>query len=364
MQWLSKLGGKRLAGSIILVLCCLVPLISTEFRLSLLTKYISLAILAVGLDLIWGYGGILSLGHGVFFGLGGYAMAMHLKLTASQGALPDFMGWSGVERLPWFWGLFHSLPLTLLLGMLLPAALAGLLGILTFRNRISGVYFTIMTQALVMIVVTLFVGQQAFTGGTNGITGYTTIGGQPLRTPSTTILLFYITLATLVMVYWLCKRIMKSRFGQVLEASRDGENRVRFLGYNPAWYKTLAFTLSAALAGAAGMLFVLQAGIISPSMMGIVPSVEMALWVALGGRGSLIGAIAGALLLNVAKTGISEAYPESWLFVIGGLFVVVVIFMPQGLVGLTKKITEKLSMVKGRKGRRQHVIHSFRSDKR
>ncbi|MEK5058108.1 urea ABC transporter permease subunit UrtC [Paenibacillus shunpengii] len=336
MPIVNKLGvrGQRIAWGIVLILMSLAPLVSTEFRLSLLAKFLAVAILAIGLDLIWGYGGVLSLGHGVFFGLGAYAMAMYLKLQASGASLPDFMVWNSVEKLPWFWEPFRSFPIAMLLGILLPALLAFLLGFFTFKNRIAGVYFTILTQALVMIVVTLFVGKQEWTGGTNGLTGYNQIFGMQLHHPTTTIMLYYVTLVVLVLAYILCRRIVRSRFGQVLEAARDGENRVRFLGYDPAWYKTLAFTLSGALAGLAGMLYVLQVGIISPSMMGIVPSIEMVLWVALGGRGTLIGAVIGAVILNAAKTGISEAYPEGWLFVMGGLFVAIVLFMPRGLVGV------------------------------
>lgn len=353
MSALLKTGSlkMRIIWAVVLIMMCLVPLISTEFRLSLLAKFLALAILAIGLDLIWGYGGVLSLGHGVFFGLGGYAMAMYLKLQASGATLPDFMGWSGLSGLPWFWEPFRSFPVALLLGIALPALLAFALGWFTFRNRITGVYFTILTQALVLITVTLFVGKQEWTGGTNGITGYNSIFGFTLHSAGTTIVLYYITLAVLVIAYMLCRRMVNSRFGQVLEAARDGENRVRFLGYDPAGYKTLAFAFSGALAGIAGMLFVLQVGIISPSMMGIVPSIEMVLWVALGGRGTLIGAVIGAVVLNAAKTGISEAYPEGWLFVIGGLFVTVVLFMPNGIVGVYRHVVRLLK----RRGESAHV---------
>lgn len=346
LKWLTGNPGsrsKRILWSAVLLLMCMAPLFTTPFRLGLLTKFLALAVLAVGLDLIWGYGGILSLGHGVFFGLGAYAMAMYLKLDASGLALPDFMGWSGVASLPWFWEPFRSFPAALILGMLLPALLALILGFFTFRNRIVGVYFTILTQALVMIVVTLFVGKQEWTGGTNGLTGYSSILGFNLNAPSTKIGLYFITLAALAGAYTLCRRIVNSRVGQVLEASRDGENRVRFLGFDPSRYKTFAFAVSGGLAGLAGMLFVLQVGIISPSMMGIVPSIEMVLWVALGGRGTLIGAIIGAVLLNAAKTGISEAYPEGWLLVLGALFVIVVVLMPKGLTGLWSKAVSSLS---------------------
>ncbi|MNW41229.1 leucine/isoleucine/valine transporter permease subunit [compost metagenome] len=341
MNWMKLIPGsraRRIVWAVLILLLCMVPLFMTPFRLGLFTKFIALAILAVGLDLIWGYGGILSLGHGVFFGLGAYAMAMYLKLEASGSSIPDFMSWSGINALPFFWEPFRYFPVAFLLGILIPAALALILGYFTFRNRIVGVYFTILTQALVMIVVTLFVGKQEWTGGTNGLTGYRDIFGFAFQDSGTKIALYFITLAALIIAYLLCRFIVNSRAGQVLEASRDGENRVRFLGYDPSRFKTFAFTVSGALAGLSGMLFVLQVGIISPSMMGIVPSIEMVLWVALGGRGTLIGAIIGAVVLNAAKTGISEAYPEGWLLVLGGLFVAVVVLMPSGLTGLWNRI--------------------------
>lgn len=355
IKW-SNSGGRtrtaRIVWAVVLVLMMMAPLFMTPFRLGLFTKFLALAILAVGLDLIWGYGGILSLGHGVFFGLGAYAMAMYLKLSISGSSLPDFMNWSGLTSLPFFWEPFRYFPVAFLLGILIPAGLALVLGYFTFRNRIAGVYFTILTQALVMIVVTLFIGKQEWTGGTNGLTGYNGIFGFSFHDPATRIALYFITLAALVLAYLLCRYIVRSRAGQVLEASRDGENRVRFLGYDPARFKTFAFAVSGGLAGLAGMLFVLQVGIISPSMMGIVPSIEMVLWVALGGRGTLIGAIIGTLLLNAAKTGISEAYPEGWLLVLGALFIAVVVWMPGGLIGLWNKAVQILS----RKGDAKHAV--------
>ncbi|MBP3967019.1 urea ABC transporter permease subunit UrtC [Paenibacillus sp. DLE-14] len=310
------------------------PLVLSDFRLNLLAKFLAYAIVALGLDLIWGYTGILSLGHGVFFGLGGYAMAMYLKLDAGGGKLPDFMDWSGLTALPWFWKPFGSLTFALLAGILIPALLALILGYFTFRNRIRGVYFTILTQALVIITVTLFIGQQAYTGGTNGVTGYSKLFGLALASPDTKRYLYWVTVALLIGAYLLCRFIVKSRFGKVLRAIRDGENRVRFIGYNPAVYQMVAFSISAGLAGLAGMLFVLHVGIISPSMMGIVPSIEMVLWVAIGGRGTLAGAVLGAILLNSAKSAFSESYPDIWILFMGALFVVVVVFLPKGAAGL------------------------------
>lgn len=329
-------------GLAVLVLFC-APLALSDFRLNLLAKFLAFAIVAIALDLIWGYAGILSLGHGVFFGLGAYCMGMYLKLEASGGKLPDFMSWSGLEKLPWFWEPFRYAAFALPAGVLLPAALALVLGFFTFRNRIRGVYFTILTQALVIITTTLFIGQQQYTGGTNGITGYRTLFGFPLADAWTKTILYWVTLLCLILVYLLCRWLVNSRAGRVLQAVRDAENRARFIGYDPARYQLFVFGVSAGLAGLAGMLFVLHVGIISPTTMGIVPSIEMALWVALGGRGTLIGAAAGAVAVNAAKSGFSEAYPDAWLYFMGALFVVVVVFMPQGLVGVVRSAAGKIS---------------------
>ncbi|WP_270167086.1 urea ABC transporter permease subunit UrtC [Paenibacillus sp. SYP-B4298] len=313
------------------------PLYMSDFRLNLLAKFLAFAMVALGLDLIWGYTGILSLGHGVFFGLGAYAMGMYLKLEASGGKLPDFMNWSGLTQLPLFWKPFESFWFAAAAGILLPVLLALLLGFFTFRNRIRGVYFTILTQALVLITTTLFIGQQALTGGTNGLTGFSTVLGAPLGAPETKRLLYWATAALLLAMFVLCRYIVASRLGKVLRAIRDGENRARFIGYNPAIYQMFVFSVSAALAGLGGMLFVLHVGIISPSMMAIVPSIEMVLWVAIGGRGTLVGAALGAIVLNYAKSVFSETYPDAWLFFLGGLFVIVVVFLPKGAVGLIGK---------------------------
>ncbi|MBD2872851.1 urea ABC transporter permease subunit UrtC [Paenibacillus arenilitoris] len=314
------------------------PLFVGDFRLNLLAKFLAFAIVALGLDLIWGYTGILSLGHGIFFGLGAYAMAMYLKLEASGGKPPDFMGWSGLKELPLFWRPFESFGFAVAAGIAIPAVLALVLGYFTFRNRIRGVYFTILTQALVIITTTLLIGQQAYTGGTNGITGYSALLGFSLGSPDTKRALYWITAAALISIFVLCRFLTGSRFGKVLRAIRDGENRVRFIGYDPAIYQMVAFTISAAIAGIAGMLFVLHVGIISPSMLGIVPSIEMVLWVAIGGRGTLIGAALGAILMNWAKSEFSTAYPEGWTLFMGLLFVLVVVFMPKGVAGLAGQL--------------------------
>lgn len=319
------------------------PLYLNDFRLNLLAKCLAFAIVALGLDLLWGYTGILSLGHGVFFGLGAYAMAMHLKLVSSGSRLPDFMDWMGLRKLPWFWEPFKSFAFAAAMGIIIPAGLALLLGFFTFRNRIRGVYFTILTQALVIITVTLFVGQQAYTGGTNGLTGYTKMFGYSLKSDTAKTMVYLVTVVALILSFLLCRYLVKSRFGKVLRAIRDGENRTRFLGYDPSSYQMAAFSVSAGLAGIAGMLFVLHVGIISPTMMAIVPSIEMVLLVAIGGRGTLIGAVIGAIIMTQAKSELSASYPDFWLFLLGALFIVVTVFLPGGIVGLIRRLRQMMT---------------------
>jgi urea transport system permease protein len=316
-----------------LLLIALAPLFLSDFRLSLLGKFLAYAIIAIGIDLIWGYTGILSLGHGVYFGLGAYCMAMHLKLASTRNQLPDFMSWSGVKSLPWFWVPFHSATAAFLLALIVPMIVAFILGYFTFRNRIKGAFFSILSQALVIITVTLFVGQQGYTGGTNGLTNFTTFLGLNLQLQSTKLLFFYLTLAVVLVVLILSSLLVTSRLGNILTAIRDGENRVRFIGYNPVTYKVFIYCVSAGLAGLAGVLFVLQEGIISPAQMGIVPSIEMVLWVAIGGRSTIGGAILGALVTNAAKTTFSEAYPAWWPIMLGAMFIIVVLLLPKGIVG-------------------------------
>ncbi|MFZ5596873.1 MAG: urea ABC transporter permease subunit UrtC [Bacillota bacterium] len=322
----------------VIALLLLAPLYLSEFRLNLLGKFLAFAILALGMDLIWGYAGMLSLGHGVYFGLGAYCMAMYLKLEASAGELPDFMSWSGLTDLPWFWAPFQHWWFALTAAIALPVLFAAILGSLTFRSRIRGVYFSILTQALALIFVILFIGQQPYTGGTNGITNFKTIFGYNLMNPAVQMTLYLITAATLVGMYFFCRRLTGSRFGRILVAIRDSENRIRFAGYNPVVYKIFVYALSAGLAGLSGVLFVTQVGIISPAMMGIVPSIEMAVWVAVGGRGTLIGAVIGAVLVNAAKSSLSESFPDIWQYFLGMLFVCVVLFFPDGIVGIFNKL--------------------------
>ena len=328
--------GSWIAPAIMLAALLLAPTILSDFRIALLGKFLTFAMLALSLNLIWGYAGMLSLGHGVFFGLGGYAMAMYLKLESAGGKLPDFMFWSGLTELPFFWAPFKYAWFAIPMTFVAPAVLAGALGYLVFRSRITGVYFALITQALALIVSILFIGQQAYTGGTNGITNYTTIFGYALNAPSMQLILYYASVAALTVAYLLCWWLISSRLGRLLVAMRDDENRVRFSGYDPALLKTLVFSLSGGIAGVAGALFTPQVGIISPSMMGIVPSIEIAIWVAVGGRGVLLGAVIGAVVVNGAKSGLSESFPAVWQYFLGLLFIGAVLLFPAGIMGLLR----------------------------
>lgn len=346
---------------LIVALLLIAPLLVSDFRLGLLGKFLAFAILAMSLNLIWGYGGMLSLGHGVFFGLGGYAMAMFLKMEAAGGKLPDFMFWSGLESLPFFWWPFQFAWFAFPMTFILPAVLGGGLGYMVFRSRITGVYFALITQALSLIVSIMFVGQQAYTGGTNGITNYSTILGFPVFSQSTQTVIYYISVGTLVGIYLIFHFALSSRFGRLLVAMRDDENRVRFMGYNPVMLKTLVFTVSCGVAGIAGALFVPQVGIISPTNMGILPSIEIAVWVAVGGRGTLMGPVIGAILVNSAKSGLSESFPLIWQFFLGGLFIGSVLLFPTGIVGFFKgdirQTVRRLSLSQA-KGQARALLHA------
>jgi urea transport system permease protein len=330
-------------GLLLVVLLVVAPVTLSDFRLNLLGKFLALAVLALGVDLIWGYTGILSLGHGVFFGLGGYCMAMYLKLAVGTagtygGELPDFMVWNGLTALPWFWKPMYHFWIAILLAILLPALFAMVLALLTFRSRVQGVYFALITQALTLVASLLLIGQQPYTGGTNGITDYRTILGFSLGENRTQKGLYVATVLCLAGSWMLCRWLIRSKLGRVLTAIRDAEGRLRFFGYDSVMYKVFVFAISGALAGLAGALFVPQVGIISPSNIGIVPSIEMVIWVAVGGRGTLSGAVLGAVLVNGAKSVFSESFPNVWLYFLGALFVGVVLFFPEGFVGIFKRL--------------------------
>jgi urea transport system permease protein len=322
----------------------------SDFTLNLFGKFLAYAILALGLDLLWGYAGVLSLGHGVFFGLGAYAMGMHLMLeigskSVYQSALPDFMVWNRVTELPLFWKPFYSGAFTLAAVVLVPAIFGFAFGYLAFRSRIRGVYFSIITQALVLSAWLVFNRNEMNLGGTNGLADFKTVFGYPLNQPATQRALYVVTALVLVAAYLICRWITGSRAGKVLVAIRDSETRVLFSGYSPARYKLFVFVVSAVLAGVAGALYVPQVGIITPAKIGVLPSIEMVVWVAAGGRGTLVGAVAGAVGVNWIQSWLTTSYPDLWLLFLGGLFMGVVLFFPDGAAGAV-----------GRGGRRLLVL--------
>jgi urea transport system permease protein len=319
------------------------PLRVSNFTLNLFGKFLTYAILALGIDLIWGYTGVLSLGHGVFFGLGAYAMGMHLMLEIGakgvyQNVLPDFMVWNRVTELPLFWKPFYSAVFTLIAVVVVPCVVAAVFGFLTFRSRIRGVYFSIITQALALCAWLTFNRNAMNLGGTNGLSGFKTMFGFPLNEPGTQRALYIVTALCLCGAYLLCRGIVRSPAGKVLVAIRDSETRVLFCGYSPAAFKLFVFTVSAALAGVAGALYVGQVGIITPARIGVLPSIEMIIWVAVGGRGTLIGPVVGAFGVNWLQSLLTTHYPDLWILVLGGMFVTVVLFIPDGVVGTAQKL--------------------------
>ena len=356
------LGGKQ--GTIgLLVLCFLLivvfPLALDPFRLNMVGKYLSYAFVAVGLVLCWGFGGILSLGQGVFFGLGGYCMAMFLKLEASDPistkiqttpGIPDFMDWNQITELPNIWLPFQSLPLTLLLVIAVPVILALIIGVAMFKRRVGDVYFSIVTQAIAAILAILIIGRQGWTGGVNGITDLKTMLGWDIRTDEARMILYFAGVGLLVVCILFGRWILTSKLGRLLVAMRDKEERVRFSGYDVANFKVFVFCAAAGISAIGGAMFTLQVGFMSPSFVGIVPSIEMVIYAAVGGRMSLLGAVYGTLLVNYGKTYFSETLPELWLFLMGGLFIVVVMYFPNGLAGLYESHGKKwLAKLFGRK---------------
>jgi urea transport system permease protein len=329
--------------SLVLLLIIILPLTLDIFRLNLVAKYLTYAFVAIGLVLCWGYGGILSLGQGVFFGLGGYAMAMYLKLEASSVAntkiqstpgIPDFMDWNQITQLPFFWQPFHSLTFTVLAILIIPAFFAFLIGAAMFKRRVGGVYFAIITQAVAAILTILIVGQQGYTGGINGITDLRTLHGWDIRTDHAKFILYFVEVICLFGCIIAAQFIRLTKLGRILVAMRDKEDRVRFSGYSVANFKIFAFTLAAMFAAIGGAMFTLQVGFMSPSFVGITPSIEMVIYTAVGGRMSIFGAVYGTLLVNFAKTSLSESFPQLWLFGLGALFIAVVLAFPDGLAGI------------------------------
>ncbi|ABI55545.1 urea ABC transporter permease subunit UrtC [Alkalilimnicola ehrlichii MLHE-1] len=313
-----------------------------NWMVTLLGRFLCLALVALALDLIWGYTGILSLGHGAFFAVGGYAMGMHLtRNTYEEGSVPNFIQFLGMSDWPWFWAPFEYFWATALLVVLAPGLLALVFGFLAFRSRVRGVYFAIITQALTFALMLLFFRTETGLGGDTGLTNFQEVLGFSLRSNDARLTLYLLSGVVLILAYLLCRFIVTSKLGRVLTAIRDAESRVRFTGYNPLRYKLFVWTFSAMLCGLAGALYVPQTGVINPGEMAPAVSIEMAVWVALGGRGTLVGALAGAGIVNGAKSWFTAAYPELWLFFLGALFILVTLFLPRGVVGLFDRLRKE-----------------------
>jgi urea transport system permease protein len=352
------LTGKN--GSVVfgaaLVVAVLVPILNLvvpaesafhlpDYGVQLTAKIMCYAICALAMDLIWGYTGILSLGHGVFFALGGYAMGMYLmRQIGSDGQyrmpMPDFMVFLNWKEFPWTWGVSDSFVLQMLLVVLVPGLLAFVFGFFAFRSRIKGVYFSIITQAMTFATMLLFFRNETGFGGNNGFTDFKRILGTPIATPSMRMVLFVLTGLTLIGFFLLARWLVNSKFGRVLQAIRDAETRVMFTGYDPLRYKLAIWVISAVMCGIAGALYVPQVGIINPGEMSPAASIEIAIWAAVGGRGTLVGPIVGAFFVNGAKSWFTQAFPEFWLYFLGALFIAVTIFLPQGIIGLIRRKKE------------------------
>ena len=337
------------------VLCVVVPVANllvpedsvfhvSTYTVTLLGKYLCYALLAMALDLVWGYCGILSLGHGAFFALGGYAMGMYLmRQIGTRGVygdpeLPDFMVFLNWEELPWYWFGFDAFWFAMLMVVLVPGLLALVFGWLAFRSRVTGVYLSIMTQALTYALMLAFFRNEMGFGGNNGLTDFKDILGASLQSDVTRVVLFVVSAIALASTYLFCRFIVTSKLGRVVTAVRDADDRTRFIGYRVENYKVWIFTVSAVLAGIAGALYVPQVGIINPSEFHPLNSIELVVWVALGGRGTLYGAAVGAVIVNFAKTWLTSEYPEVWLFALGGLFILVTVALPKGVVGLLRNV--------------------------
>ena len=315
----------------------------SDYYLNLFGKYLSLALLALGMDLIWGYTGILSLGQAIFFGIGAYSIGMYMMLEGSGKGVygepvPDFMIWNQVYELPLFWKPYKHFFFALSSSVLLPAALGVLIGYLTFRQRLRGTYFAILTQAIAFAVWLMVNRNEMRLGGTNGLTDFKSILGFSLSDPATLRVVYILTATLLVASLLLSRWLVRSRTGLVLQAIRDNEQRLQFLGYNVASYKIFVFAISAALAGISGLVYAPQVGIITPSQVGVLPSLEIVVWVAFGGRGTLWGAILGAISINWLRSVLTATYPHLWPVILGSLFVGVMLFFPQGLVGFGSRL--------------------------
>ena len=340
----------------LLAVCMLVPVLNlmvpaghvlhmSDFAVALVGKIMCYAICALAMDLIWGYTGILSLGHGLFFAIGGYAMGMYLMRQIGQDGnykshLPNFMVFLDWKELPWHWALSDSFVATLCLVVLVPAVVSGVFGYFAFRSRIKGVYFSIITQAMTFAAMLLFFRNETGFGGNNGFTDFKRILNMPLATPSMRMVLFVLTGLFLLGFYAMALALVKSKYGRVLQAIRDAETRVMFSGYSPLPYKLSIWVISAVMCGVAGALYVPQVGIINPGEMSPANAIEIAVWAAVGGRGSLIGPIIGAFLVNGAKSWLTVTAPEIWLYFLGALFIAVTLYLPQGVVGLVQRLRQ------------------------
>lgn len=362
---LSDLGSKILT-IVLLVAMVVIPVLNllapadsvfhiSTYTVTLLGKYLCFALLALSVDLVWGYLGILSLGHGAFFALGGYAMGMYLmRQIGDRGVygnplLPDFMVFLNWDALPWYWYGFDVFPFAMLMMFLAPGILAFVFGYLAFRSRVTGVYLSIMTQAMTYALMLAFFQNDFGFGGNNGLTDFKDLLGFNLQENSTRCALFVASIIALLTGYAICKYIAQSRLGSLVMAIRDSESRVRFMGYRDEHVKLFIFVISAMLAGVAGALYVPQVGIINPSEFAPIRSIELVIWVAIGGRGTLYGAVLGAFVVNYLKTFFTAWAPEAWLFILGGIFVFVTIFMPKGLVGIYSQIVSRNSKTKSLK---------------
>ncbi len=315
----------------------------SDYYLNLFGKYLALAILALGMDLIWGYTGILSLGQAIFFGIGAYAIGMFMMLEGSGKGVygepvPDFMIWNQVYQLPLFWKPFKYFPIAVAGAVLLPVLFSVVIGFLTFRRKLRGTYFAILTQAIAFAVWLTINRNEMRLGGTNGLTDFKSVLGFSLSRPSTLRALYVVTAVLLVVALVLCRWLVRSKTGLVLQAIRDNERRLEFLGYDVAGFKIFVFAVSAGLAGVAGLLYAPQVGIITPSQIGVLPSLEVVIWVAFGGRGTLWGALLGAISINWLRSILTGTYPRLWPIILGGLFVAVIMFFPQGLTGVAARL--------------------------
>jgi urea transport system permease protein len=341
-----------------LLILVAIPAVCGSFRLGLFAKYLSFAFCAVGLVLTWGYGGILSLGQGIFFGLGSYMMAMYMKLEATSNdpaaavfgsggsPVPDFMTWNSIDKLPWWWTPFQHAWFALPAIVILPTLLAFIVAYANFRKRVGGVYFSIVTMALASIMSIVIIGQQGVTGGINGITNLPTFMGYSVQSDTASYVMYYVTACLLLCAILAGRFILKSRLGNVLIAIRDREDRIRFSGYDPALFKGFIFAVAALFSAIGGAMFTLQVGFASPSVSGIVPSIEMVIYAAVGGRLSLVGAVYGTLLVGAAKSFLSEHFVGFWLYLIGALFIFVPMFLPKGLAGVIEWLRERQGAVK------------------